>query len=124
MVASRLVRIMVLGIIGSGCMLFAADQFIVKKTKKEPSISTLKQECCQQLVDAVKLVPNLLSHVAVFQQEAIVIVEGYWHSDKESFCECATKEKLASCSAQLKQLHAKTEEIITQYKKVMHELKA
>lgn len=122
MVTSRIVRFSIMLIIGSTCALFAAEQFIAKKSPKGPSIATLKENCCEQLVDSIKQVPDLLSQVARFQQQSIIIVEGYWRSDKESFCQKASKEKLASCSAQLKKLNEKTEDIIAQYKKILSEL--
>ena len=122
MVTLRIVRLFIVVVIGTSCAVYAAEQFIAKKTAKTPSTAVLKENCCEQLADGIKLVPNLLTQVALFQDKAITIVEGYWRSDKESFCQQAGKEKLSSCSAQLKQLNEKTEEIIAQYKKVLSEL--
>lgn len=123
MVASRIMRIVLSVVVISSCWIFASEQFVAKKQKKSPSLAALKEECCAQLADSVKTVPSLLSHVAHFQERALTIIEGYWQSDKESFCQQATKEKLDRCSRALKELDAKMDDLIAQYEKVLGELK-
>lgn len=82
-------------------------QFTEKRIKKGPSMSALKEQCCQLFGEIVGLIPDMLRNMADLQEKSVKSISGYWHGDKESFCSTASRETLAASKVSLEQLKEK-----------------
>ena len=99
-----------------------SDFVVTKKAKRPPSLSTCKQECCEQCGALVKAVPPLLSAiadnkayiqgdqvrtllkaVADLQDASLSCLEGYWLSDRSTFCMRASRAELVLSTQHLSQ---------------------
>lgn len=99
-------------------------QFTEKRVKKNPSMSVLKEESCEQLGELLKIFPPLLQAVATFQAEALTIIQGYWEADKQSWCQQASRQKMTACCERLTALHTKIEEVIAECQCTLKEMRA
>jgi hypothetical protein len=99
-----------------------ASEFIEKRPKKNLSINTLKEECCEQFGEILKLVPPLLQSVACIQKEALTAIQGYWQGEKQSWCERASRQKLTTCQERLHLLQARINAVLDECKETMKEL--
>jgi len=84
-----------------------AAEFTEKRLKKAPSMSNLKESCCEQCGEVLKIVPSLLHAVATVQSEAVLVIQGYWEGDKKGWCEQASREKLQQCEEHMRSLQTK-----------------
>ncbi len=100
------------------CLLSAwyiAAQFTQKREKKGPSIATLKEDCCSEFGDILKLIPDCLRKIGDIQEYAVAAIQGYWQGDKTSFCGCASRQKLTVCNERLRRLKQKMEASLTEF---------
>ena len=84
-----------------------AQLFTSKRTKRGPSIGTLKESCCELLGDYLSESAKLLSSLSGLQSKSLAAIEGYVKSDKSSWCETASREKLALCQNKLLEVNKK-----------------
>ncbi len=123
MVTRRYTAILVSGIsILSLFVGLVASEFIEKREKKNISINTLKEECCEQCGELLKQMPRLLHMTARLQTEALTVIEGYWRGDKQSWCAQASRQKLQSCRDRLTLLQKKIEMVVTEGEQVLKEM--
>lgn len=109
---------------GLGVFLGRAAEFIEKRSAKTPSVSTLKEECCEQFGEILKQIPQLLRMIAQLQSEALVVIQGYWESDKQSWCAQASRQKLMVCRDRLTMLQKKIDHVIAECEQTLKEIKA
>jgi hypothetical protein len=91
---------------------YLSAQFTEKRSKRGPSIGSLKESCCKIFGDVLQSSAQLFCSLGAVQKQALLIIEGYVDGDKESWCETASKQKLMTCKEKLSQLHAKIDEIV------------
>ncbi len=103
-------------IIGSFMLIFSAlyisAQFTEKRSKRGPSMGSLKESCCKMFGDVLQGSAQLFCSLGAVQKQALSTIEGYVDGDKESWCETASKQKLMTCKEKLSQLHAKIDELV------------
>jgi hypothetical protein len=110
--------------IALGIYFGATAEFTEKRNKKNPSISLLKEECCEQFGELLKTVPSLLQSVAQVQTEAVNIIQGFWESDKQSWCEKASRQKLTVCNERLQALQAKINAVLEECQQTLKEVRS
>ncbi len=93
--------------IGVFSVWYGVAQFTEKRIKKGPSMATLKEQCCLEFGEVLKLVPDMLRKAAALQEKSIEAINGYWQGDKESFCNVASLEKITKCRARLEMVREK-----------------
>lgn len=100
-------------ILFSGVPVLCGDaQFVEKRSKRGPSVSALKQACCEDLGDFLHAVGPCLVAVGELQERAVVAIQGYWQGDKCSFCERSSRAQLAAYKDRLCLLNEKIEGIV------------
>lgn len=92
-----------------------AETFITPK-KKAPSLSKLKEECCQECAAILELTPEILRSIADIQQMALGNVRCYMDDGKEGFIASKSKEKLAASQEKLVALRGDLEALSVQIK--------
>lgn len=101
-------RIVFLGLIVVGSL--CAEEFVIKKKKKQ-SIASLKDDCCQACGRITTILPDVLRDLADIQTIAVTTIQGVFESDKDSFCERASKQDLHECVQTLNTLCAQLEDV-------------
>ncbi len=99
-----------------------STQFTEKRGKRGPSMSSLKESCCELFGNFLDLNGQLLRRQGSIQSVAVDAVGGYAKSDKESWCETASKQKLTRCKEKLTQLNEKIETLLAECDAVIQEL--
>lgn len=88
------------------------ETFVVAKKKKMPSVSKLKEQCCEECAAILEITPELLRTVADVHQTALSNVRCYVDGGKEGFIACTSKDELAESLQKLKKLHSRMECLI------------
>ena len=92
--------------------LYLSAQFTEKRTKRGPSMNSLKESCCKMFGDVLQSSAQLFCSLGNMQKQALSAIEGYVDGDKGSWCETASKQKLLTCKEKLSQLQAKIDELV------------
>ncbi len=88
-----------------------SQSFTSKRAKRGPSMGTLKESCCELFRDYLSESALLLSSVSNLQSKSLLAIEGYFKSDKSSWCEVASREKLTLCKNKLSEVNDKLAEL-------------
>ncbi len=91
--------------------LYLSAQFTEKRSKRGPSMGSLKESCCKIFGEVLQSSAQLFCSLGAVQKQALSAIEGYVDGDKGSWCETASKQKLMTCKEKLSQLHAKMDEL-------------
>ena len=102
---------------------YTTAQFTQKREKKGPSLATLKEDCCQEFGEILKLVPDCLRKISDVQDLSVAAIQGYWQGDKTSFCGCASRQKLTACNERLHALKQKVEATLREFDLCIAELR-
>jgi len=94
--------VLVIGCISS---FLIAEQFLIKN-KKTPSVSKLKEQCCEQYARIMQDVPDLLHVIADLQTKAITVIADYCDGDKTSSFQQASKDELLVYNQALSQIES------------------
>ncbi len=86
----------------SSCVWHAAGQFVVKKKRKGPSCSTLKEQCCQEMGDILRGFPDLFRTCADIQSLDMQYIDQFLQGEMNTFCPGANKEQLQKTLEQLR----------------------
>lgn len=103
-----------------------AETFTIKRPKKTQQIRVIKEQCCEQLIQLMRLSPSLLRHitqeqkrfpvkndaeqnvlfqlvdsVARVQEISISILEGYWDGEATAFGCCKLFPEFSRFSGEL-----------------------
>lgn len=101
----------------SSWMLFG-QHFVVKK-KKRVSVTTLREQCCQELGSLLQRLPGLIKTIADIQEKTITKVYAYLDGDKAGFWS-RSKESTEQSLARIQAF----EQRITTMEQQLHELSA
>lgn len=88
-----------------------SQTFTAKRSKKGPSIQSLKESCCEQFGMFLSQSSQLLTAIGRLQTHSIGALEGYMKGDKTAWCENASREKLAKHKQQWEQLNEKISQL-------------
>ena len=121
----RFIIVSVISVCLGALLLHAAkpEEFTVKPKKKNVSVNTLREECCQVCGDLVSILPDALHTIADVQTVSAQMIAGYFESDKQSFCMKADRDKLAQCLERLENIRAAYERLAEELATECQELK-
>ncbi len=92
--------------------LYLSAQFTEKRTKRGPSMGSLKESCCKMFGEVLQSSAQLFCSLGAVQKQSLSAIEGYVDGDKGSWCETASKQKLITGKEKLSQLHAKIDDLV------------
>jgi hypothetical protein len=92
--------------------LYLSAQFTEKRTKRGPSIGSLKETCCKLFGEILQSSAQLFCTMGAIQKQALSVIEGYVDGDKTSWCETASKQKLLMCKEKLSRLQAQLDALV------------
>ncbi len=98
-------------------------EFVEKREKKNVSIATLKEECCEQFGELLKQIPSVLQMMARLQLESLAVIQGYWEGDKQSWCAVASRQKLLLCRERLTIVHKKINNMLAECEQALKDIK-
>ena len=103
MILNRLLYLLTALLFLGACYVCAQD--LVIKKKKNPSKSSIQQQCCECCVDLVQEIPAVIELLAQAQQEDMKHVYAYFEGDAQAVFSKAQKERLAQAADKMNELN-------------------
>jgi hypothetical protein len=94
-------------IVGTTIIGTQTSEFVEQRPKKNSSLAKMKEQCCERSAELLKEIPTLLHAIANIQRATMALIEGYWESDKQQWCNRVAAPKLHTATEQLHQLREK-----------------
>ncbi len=92
-----------------------SESFVTSK-KKTPSVSKLKEQCCEECAAILELTPDLLRAIADLHQTTLNNLRTYIDDGKDGFIATKSKEQLVASHERLIRLRADLEALTQQMK--------
>ena len=105
------IKHILVGTLAVSFCLVLAESFVVKNPKRSTSITSLKENCCEECSTLLELFPDIMHAMATIQSIAIKTIRGYWEGDKQTMCLRTTKSQLESCCKKLTALREQMEQM-------------
>lgn len=96
--------------------LFGESFVVAKQSKKAPSHSKLKEQCCEECASILELTPELLRAVADVHQTALSNLRCYIDGGDTGFIATQSKAQMTACHQKLQALNTKMESLAQEIK--------
>ena len=96
--------------------LFGETFVVAKQSRKGPSYSKLKEQCCEECASLLELTPELLRSLANVHQTALSNLRCYIDDGGAGFIATKSKAQLTACYEKLQALNAKMESLAKEIK--------
>ncbi len=105
-----------------GSALVADQSFVVKKKKKSPSMSTLKENYAHIAGDLIKAIPKVEKHIVCIHKKVITDLDDILKNSSNSCISSLTREQLDERSKKIAHLSDELKSFDKQLKEIINSL--
>jgi uncharacterized protein YukE len=106
----------------ASCNIIITQDFVVKK-KQKVSINTMRNDCCSQSADTLKLSARMAKNNAEFQQLILDISTDFLSGDSQSYLSKTNKDQLQEYQNALQQCQDKMNDADRALRQVKEQIK-